>query len=139
MNTAFIVSGSLIVLILTYILYSYRRIKNTPDVQPSDKIWNLTDKNFQFQVKQGISLIDFWASWCMPCKMMAPVLNDLAEEVNSEVKVCKVNVEQYQVLARKYEVRGIPTMLLLRNGKEVNRFVGVKSKEFLLNQINKLK
>jgi thioredoxin 1 len=139
MNSILLISGSLVILILAYIFFSYRRLKNIPVTEKSDKIWDLTDKNFHHQVKTGITLIDFWAAWCVPCKMMAPVLNDLAEVVPSGVKVCKVNVEEYQSLASKFAVRGIPTMVLLQNGREVNRFVGVKSKEFLLNQINRVK
>jgi thioredoxin 1 len=114
-------------------------MKNVPDVVKSDKIIDLTDKNFNHQIKNKISLVDFWASWCVPCKMMSPVLNELAEEAGPNVQVCKVNVEEYQSLASKYAVRGIPTMLLFKNGKEINRFVGVKSKDFLLQEINKYK
>ena len=112
-------------------------MKNIPETEKSEKIKDLTDKNFQYQLKNNISLVDFWASWCVPCKMMAPVLNELAEEVRPGVQVCKVNVEEYQSLASQYGIKGIPTMLLFRNGKEINRFVGVKSKDFLLDQINK--
>ena len=114
-------------------------MKNVPEVVKSDKIKDLTDKNFQHQIKNNISLVDFWASWCVPCKMMSPVLNELANEVGSGVQVCKVNVEQYQSLASKFAVRGIPTMLLFRDGREINRFVGVKSKDFLLDQIQKIR
>ncbi len=71
----------------------------------------------------------------MPCKMMAPVLNQVAENVQGPARVAKVNVEEYQNLAGKFKVRSIPTLLLLKDGKEVNRFVGVKSKDFLLKQI----
>lgn len=136
MTTTFIITV-FIAIIAGYLYYSYRRIKNIPDVQKSEKIVDLTDKNIQHQLKNGVALVDFWASWCVPCKMMAPVLNDVAEET-SEVKVYKVNVEQYQSLAQKYSVRNIPTMVLFRNGKEVNRFVGVKSKDFLLKQFQEL-
>ena len=110
-----------------------------PEAATSDKITVLTDQNFQHQLKTGISLVDFWASWCVPCRMMAPVLNEIAEEVSPGVKVCKVDVEQYQAAASRYGIRGIPTMILFRNGKEVERFVGVKSKDFLIGQINKIR
>ncbi len=139
MATSLIIVSVIITLIAGYIFFAIRRMKNVPDVPKSDKIKDLTDKNFQHQVKNTISLIDFWASWCVPCKMMSPVLNELAEEVGVGVQVCKVNVEEYQSLASKYAVRGIPTMILLKDGKEVNRFVGVKSKEFLLDQIQKVR
>jgi thioredoxin 1 len=137
MNYVLIAVVSLVALLAGYVIFSYRKMKNIPEVEKSEKIKDLTDKNFNHQLKGKVSLVDFWASWCMPCKMMAPVLNEIAERVGPEVQVCKVNVEQHQSLASKYAIRGIPTMLLFKNGKEINRFVGVKSREFLLDQINK--
>jgi len=132
---ATIIAGIIVLVLVLYFIYSFRKMRNIPEVQKSDKIKDLTDKNFQHQVKNNIALVDFWASWCIPCKMMAPVLNELADEVPGNVQVCKVNVEQYQSLAALFGIKGIPTMLLLRNGKEIDRFVGVKSKEFLLSRI----
>ncbi|HVN58725.1 MAG TPA: thioredoxin [Bacteroidales bacterium] len=122
-----------------YFIYSFRKMKNIPMVENSDRILELTDKNFQLQVKSNITLVDFWASWCVPCKMMAPVLNEVADEVPGNVKVCKVNVEQYRSLASKYSIRGIPTIVLFSDGKEVDRIVGVKTKDFIINRINKVK
>jgi thioredoxin 1 len=139
MNTIIIIAGVIFTIFSGYVIISYRKMKNVPEVAKSDKIKDLTDKNFQNQIKNSISLVDFWASWCVPCKMMSPILNELANEVGSGVQVCKVNVEQYQALASKFAVRGIPTMLLFRDGKEINRFVGVKSKDFLLDQIQKIR
>jgi thioredoxin 1 len=139
MNTIIIIAGVVFIIFAGYMILSYRRMKNIPEVVKSDKIKDLTDKNFQHQIKNNISLVDFWASWCVPCKMMSPVLNELANEVGPGVQVCKVDVEQYQSLASKFSVRGIPTILLFRDGREINRFVGVKSKDFLLDQIQKIR
>jgi thioredoxin 1 len=138
MNIALIITA-IIVLIAGYLYYTIRKMKNLPEVEKSQKIKDLTDKNFNNQIKNSLSLVDFWAPWCMPCKMMAPVLNEIAEEADPKVQVCKVNVDQFQSLASKYGIRGIPTTVLFRNGKEINRFVGVKSKSFIMNQINSLK
>ena len=102
------------------------------------KVLTLTDQNFQQQTKNKVVLIDFWASWCAPCRMMAPVLNDVATELKGNSHVGKVDIQQYQSLANKFRVRNIPTMILLKNGTEVNRFVGIKSKEFLLKEIAKV-
>jgi thioredoxin 1 len=137
MQSTLIITGAIAILLMGYLFFSYRKMKNIPETEKSDKIKDLTDKNFQHQVRNNISLVDFWASWCVPCKIMAPVLNELAEEIGPVVQVCKVDVEQYQSLASRFAIKGIPTMLLLRNGQEINRFVGVKSKDFLLAQINK--
>jgi thioredoxin 1 len=114
------------------------KIKNIPVVADHEKILTLTDKNFQYQTKNKVVLVDFWASWCAPCKMMAPVLNDVASELTCNSLVGKVNIEHYQSLAQKFKVRNIPTLILLKNGREINRFVGIKNKEFLLQQINKI-
>jgi thioredoxin 1 len=139
MNTTLIIIIALIIFIMAYIFYNYRKIKNTPSVENSPKIRVLSDKNFQNQIKNGISLVDFWASWCVPCKMMAPVLNDVAEELTGNAWVGKLDVEANRASASKYNIRNIPTMILYRNGKEIDRFVGAKSKDFLLKQVNKLK
>ncbi|MGB8490411.1 MAG: thioredoxin [Bacteroidales bacterium] len=138
MNILIIITAVILV-IGGYIYYSYKKLKNIPAVEKSQKIKDLTDKNFNNQIMKSISLVDFWAPWCMPCKMMAPVLNEIAEEADGKVQVCKVNVDQFQSLASKYGIRGIPTTVMFRNGKEIKRFTGVKSKNFLLDQINSVK
>jgi thioredoxin 1 len=112
-------------------------MKNIPLVADNEMIMTLTDKNFQYQTKNKLVLVDFWASWCAPCRMMAPVLNEVASELKGSSHVGKVNIEQYQSLAQKYQVRNIPTMILFENGREINRFVGIKSKDFLIQQIQK--
>ncbi len=128
----------LLVAVFVFFIYrAYSKLKNAPMVEDHENIITLTDKNIQQQTKNKIILIDFWASWCAPCRMMAPVLNDVAKELKGNTHVGKVNIEQYQSLAQRFGVRSIPTLILLKNGVEVNRFVGVKSKDFLLEQIGK--
>jgi thioredoxin 1 len=139
MQTTLIITGLILTVIVTLNLLARYRMKNIPVVEDHEKILKLTDKNFQHQTKNRLVLIDFWASWCAPCRMMAPVLNNVADELTGHSYVGKVNIEQYQSLAQKFQVRNIPTLILLKNGTEVNRFVGIKNKEFLLQQINKIK
>lgn len=138
MTTILIILG-VFALLAGYLFFTYRRMKNIPAGPDNPKIKILTDKNFSQQVGNGISLVDFWASWCMPCKMMVPVLNELAAEVGDNIAICKVNIEEYQSVAKKYSVRNIPTLVIFKNGKEIDRVVGVKSKEFLVNKLNMLK
>jgi thioredoxin 1 len=135
MQTTLIIVGIITVVLITLYILARYKMKNIPFVEDHYKILNLTDKNFQHQTKNKLVLVDFWASWCAPCRMMAPVLNDVADELTGNSHVGKVNIEQYQSLAQKFKVRNIPTMILFKDGKEINRFVGVKNKEFLLQQI----
>ena len=135
MQTTLIVTGVVIVAFGVLIYLARLKMKNIPAVADNQNIVKLTNANFQLQTKNKLVLVDFWASWCAPCRMMAPVLNDVAKELNGNTRVGKVNVEHEQLLAQKHKVRNIPTLILFRNGKEIDRFVGVKSKGFLLQQI----
>ncbi len=137
MQTTLIIIGIIIVAFIALVVYAKAKMKSIPLVADHKNILTLTDKNFQQQTKNKIVLVDFWAEWCAPCRMMAPVLNDVAAELSGKSYVGKVNIEQYQSLAQQYKVRSIPTLILFKDGKEINRFVGGKSKEFLLNQITK--
>jgi len=130
--------GIALLAFVAYVYFTFRKMKNAPMVADSAKIKVLTDKNFNQQIKKGVMLVDFWAAWCGPCKMMAPILNDLSEELDGNNSIGKLNVEQYQSVSATYQVRGIPTMILFKDGKEINRFVGIKTKAFLLREITKV-
>lgn len=96
-------------------------------------ILNLTKDNFEAEVlrTEGTVLVDFWAAWCGPCRMLSPIVDAVAEEIHS-IKVCKVNVDENQELALRYEVMSIPCLLVFRDGKLVNRGVGVMPKAKLM-------
>lgn len=93
-------------------------------------ITNVTKENFDKEVLQaeGTVLVDFWAAWCGPCRMIAPAVEKISEE-RSDVKVCKVNIDDEQELAIKYGVMSIPTLMVVKNGEIVNTAVGLRPKE----------
>lgn len=130
-----IVIGFLVPALVIVVLIARSKIKNTPLVSDHEKIITLTEQNFSHQTKNKVVLVDFWASWCAPCRMMAPILNEISSELSGNSYVGKVNIDEYQNLAKKFNVRSIPTLILFKNGIESKRFVGVKTKDFLIQQI----
>jgi len=95
----------------------------------------ITSQNFEATVEKGLVLVDFWASWCGPCMMLGPVVEQLAEELDGRVTVGKINVDQEQELAVKFGVMSIPTLVLFKDGTEVTRSVGVVPKAKLLEMV----
>ena len=97
----------------------------------------ITSKNFEEEVlkAEGPVIIDFYADWCGPCKMMSPIIDNIAEETNS-AKVGKINVDEAQDIASMYNVMSIPTIIIFKDGKPYKKFVGVTSKENILNELN---
>jgi len=89
-------------------------------------VMSLNAENFDEVVGNGKVLVDFWAGWCMPCKMLAPVIEELAEKYDGSVTVAKVEVDKESALAARYKVMSIPTVILFSDGKEAKRFVGVQ-------------
>jgi thioredoxin 1 len=138
MSITTIIVLAIITAIAAYFWYATKKMKNMPMVEENEHVITLTSANMPHQIKDGLSLVDFWAAWCMPCKMMAPVINDVAQESAGKAKICKLDIQAYQDMAAKYSVRSIPTMILFKDGKEINRFVGVKSKDFLMKELNKV-
>ncbi len=104
----------------------------------SDKIVQLTDDSFEADVltASGLVLVDFWAEWCGPCKMIAPLLNDVAEEYAGQVTVGKLNIDQNDGTPPKYGIRGIPTLLLFKDGVVADTKVGALSKTQLIEFID---
>lgn len=100
-------------------------------------VTELNKDNFEKEVMDANVpvLIDFWASWCGPCRMMSPVIDKISEEMGDKLKVCKVNVDENHELAEKYEIMTIPAFIVIKNGAESGRTIGVQPKEDILKLI----
>jgi thioredoxin 1 len=100
-------------------------------------IVNATDQNFTQETGEGLVLADFWAPWCGPCKMIAPVLEEIDGEMIDKVKIVKIDVDENQETAGKFGVMSIPTLLLMKDGNVVDQVIGFQPKEALVDLINK--
>lgn len=91
----------------------------------------ISKQNFETEMEEQTVLLDFWADWCGPCRMVSPIIDEIAEETNS-LKVGKVNVDQEPELAQKFGIMSIPTLVLMKNGAEIKRVTGARSKQELV-------
>ncbi|MBW5445974.1 thioredoxin [Cohnella sp. CFH 77786] len=98
----------------------------------------ITKDNFNETVAQGVSLLDFWAPWCGPCKMQLPIVEELAEELKGQATIAKVNVDEEPELASQFGVMSIPTLILFKDGQPVDKLVGLQSKAALQAKIQNL-
>ncbi len=122
-----------------YLIYStyqrYKMIKKYDPESESDTVLKLDDQSFKKTIAKGVTLVDFWAPWCGPCKMVAPVVSEIAEEMKDQAKIGKLNVDENKKTASEFGIRSIPTLIIFKDGKPVQQFVGVKSKGSLLKAI----
>lgn len=94
-------------------------------------VYHLTKGNFEETISEGKSLVDFWADWCGPCRMLAPTIDAIAKKYDGTVKVCKVDIDAEPELANRFGVMSIPTVIVFEDGEEANRAVGVRPQEAL--------
>ena len=100
------------------------------------KYVELTSANFDETVKEGVTLVDFWAPWCGPCRMIAPVIEELADEYEGKATIAKVNTDEEQEIAVKFGIRSIPTVMIFKNGEVVDQMIGAASKQAFEEKIN---
>jgi len=104
---------------------------NSEETSKNEGAIILTDANFQQTISKGVVLVDFWATWCPPCRVQGPIVEELAKEIGDKVTISKLDVDYNKNTAGKYGIANIPTLIIFKDGKEVKRFVGVQQKEAL--------
>lgn len=102
------------------------------------KAIELNASNFESTIKDGVVVVDFWAPWCGPCRMVAPVVEELASQYEGKVKICKVNTDENQDIAAKFGIRSIPTIMFFKNGQQVDTIIGAAAKQAFEQKINAL-
>ena len=100
-------------------------------VADKESVLTITDESFEKVVENGVTIVDFWAEWCMPCRMQGPIMESLAKNIGGKATISKLNVDDNPETASRFGITGIPTSVLLKDGKEVQRFVGVQSEDTL--------
>ena len=101
------------------------------------KYIELTSENFDV-TKEGVALVDFWAPWCGPCRMIAPIIEELANDYEGKAQICKVNTDEAQDLAVQFGVRSIPTILFFKDGELKAQLIGAQSKQIIADKLNSL-
>jgi len=131
-GTLWMIFFGIFVILLIWAFYKrYKALKSYDPANDSDKLVVLTDSNFKKTISNGVTLVDFWAEWCTPCKIQGPIVSDIAEEMSQVAKIAKLDVQAYQKTARELGIRNIPTIIIFKNGKIFRQFVGVKTKSVL--------
>ncbi|MCH9634624.1 MAG: Thioredoxin [Chlamydiae bacterium] len=102
----------------------------------SDLIRKVSSADFKDTIQSGLTLVDFFAEWCAPCRMLVPVLEEIAEEKKGALKLCKVDIDQAQDITNEFQVTSVPTLILFKDGKEVNRTIGLKGADELRELIS---
>ncbi len=97
---------------------------------------NLNDENFKQTISKGLTLVDFHATWCGPCRMIAPIVEQIADKGAGKVTVAKVDIDQAQEVTNQFQITSVPTLILFKDGQEVKRIVGVKDFDYLMNLVN---
>ncbi len=127
MNFWFWIPVVVLVVLLAIAYYKRVKILKKIDQMPnSNHLVVLSDASFKKTIKAGVTLVDFWAPWCMPCKIQGPIINELADKHHEKATIAKLNIDENQKTAAELGIRSIPTIIIFKNGKPVKKLVGAK-------------
>lgn len=124
--------------ILTIILSLFMAIDNMVYADKGGKVKEITEKSFEKNISKGVVIVDFWATWCRPCLMQAPIFEEAAKEMKGKVAFLKIDVDKAKNIAAKYRISSIPTLIVFKDGKEVTRTMGTQQKENIIAVLNKV-
>ena len=98
-------------------------------------VLDINDQNFDQIISDGVTIVDFWAPWCLPCRLQGPILKNVSGKIGDRAKVCKMNVDENMTTAQKYGIVSIPTLLIFRDGEIEKKFIGVQDEQTLINAV----
>jgi len=125
----------IILVITSLVLLGAMTIPSLSAQTSESKVVNLSEASFDKDIKSGLYLVDFYADWCRPCKMMQPILEEVAGEYSSDIVIAKVNTDHNKTLSQRFGITGIPCMIVFEDGKEVSRIIGYHEKTALVEKL----
>ncbi len=132
---------ALVVLLIAFLVFKFiqiRKMLNDPEQQVTGEyVKQITDANFNTVVNKGVTLVDFWAPWCAPCRMLTPIINEVAEAMKDKAQVGKINIDENKRVAAHLGVRSIPTIMIFKDGELKKQITGVRPKQALIKEIEK--
>jgi thioredoxin 1 len=105
------------------------------EMSESNGVMDINDQNFDQIISEGVTIVDFWAPWCLPCRLQGPILKNVSGKVGDKAKICKMNVDENMTTAQKYGIVSIPTLLVFRDGEIDKKFIGVQDEQTLINAV----
>jgi thioredoxin 1 len=137
MNLYFWIPVAILLILLIAAFYKkYKLLKNMEQTPNSAHLLELTDATFKKTIQKGVTLVDFWAPWCMPCKIQGPIVNEVAELMHDKATITKINIDIHKRTASELGIRSIPTIIIFKDGKPLTKLIGAKTKNVLTKALN---
>ena len=137
MNLYFWIPVAILLILLIAAFYKkYKLLKNMEQTPNSAHLLELTDATFKKTIQKGVTLVDFWAPWCMPCKIQGPIVNEVAELMHDKATITKLNIDLHKRTASELGIRSISTIIIFKDGKPLTKLVGAKTKNILTKALN---